>query len=303
MNGAGLGGAGRPVQIAAIMVVRNEASIIADAVGHLLHGLRVDRLLVADNGSGDDTRAILRRIAAQDRRLGVTDAPGDFLQGEMMTAMLEEARAEGADWVLPSDADEFLWLRGTTLQELCARSAGAGHLLEVRNFAQLRRIRQDRPGSIETMVFSAHPRGSAMEAEALVRAGTIPFLWSRYTPKILLRAQPGLAIHRGSHGADGLDGPLLPLPQAEILHAPIRARHDLEDRAEHGRRVQPIDPHPSICWHLKRLTGMDDAALEAEWRANSAGLDHLMRGTLRLDLRLARIGWRMRAFRGRALAV
>ncbi|MFT8247046.1 glycosyltransferase family 2 protein [Roseomonas sp. BN140053] len=289
--------------VAAVMMVRNEANIIADCAAHLLHGLAVDRLLVADNGSTDGTPAILRRIAAGDRRVQVTSVPGHFSQPEVMNALIGQAVAGGADWILPNDADEFLWLRGTSLRALCAGSpAVGGYRLPVRNFVQLRGVARDHPGSLETMLFSARPQGSEGEAQALVTTSAIPFLRMHYPPKLLLRATAGLRLHRGQHRADGALGPLLPLRQGEMLHAPIRARDDLASRVEHGRRLRAVAPEPGTGWHLKRLLHLDETGLQAEWDGNSVGFDRWRPAPgFQLDLRLCRLAWRLRPHRRRAL--
>src|SRR5947209_727371 len=131
------------------MMVRNEAAIIADSVGHLLHGVGVDRLYVADNGSTDATPVLLRRIATADARLRVRHAPGAFRQTEVMNGLLQEAMQDGADWLLPNDADEFLWAAPDRLRTLLAGAGPAGgFLLPVRNFVQFRWVKRDRPGSI-----------------------------------------------------------------------------------------------------------------------------------------------------------
>ena len=291
------------MKIAALMMVRNEAAIIADSLGHLLHAVGADSVHVADNGSTDGTLAILQRIAAADARVRLHRAPGAFLQPEVMGGLLREAVAEGADWLLPNDADEFLWMDGGTLRARCAAAPGiGGFYLRVRNFVQFRSVVQDRPGSIETMAFSATPAGTQAEAEGLVSREGLPFVRMTYPPKLLLRASPSLVLHRGQHGADGLCCDVSETPVGEFLHAPIRSRDDLLTRVSHGERVQEVAPDPGTSWHLKRLVGMDPAMLDAEWRANSMPPGWPLRRGFRLDLRLCRLGRGLREFRARALA-
>jgi hypothetical protein len=289
------------LKLAAVMMVRHEAGIIADSVGHLLHGLGVDRLYVADNGSTDATPGLLARMASVDARLQVTQAPGPFQQVEVMNALLQQAAEDGADWVLPNDADEFLWAAPGRLRRVLAEAGPVGgFVLPVRNFVQCRWVKRDRPGSIESMIFAARPAGAPTEARALVETGAIPFVRGRYGAKALLRASGSLRLTRGGHGGAGMAGPLAPLPDCELLHAPIRSRDDLDSRVAHAHRVLELDEGPDVSWHLKRLVGMSPAALEAEWQANSYALPG--REGLRLDLRLSRLGWRLRRFRRGALA-
>jgi glycosyltransferase involved in cell wall biosynthesis len=289
------------VKLAAFMMVRNEAAIIADSLGHLLHTVLVDRLYVADNGSTDATPAILRRIAAADPRLAVFDRAGPFRQPEVMNDLLRQAVDDGADWLIPADADEFLPLDGGALRAACA-AAGAvsGFRLRMVNFAQLRAVQRDHPGAIASMIFRALPEGTPEQARRLVEAG-LPFLRMAYPPKLVLRANRALVLQWGQHHADGLGIELAPAPLCDLLHAPIRARQDLESRAEAGRRFGEVLPDPEAGWHLKRIAAMDRRALDAEWRANSAGPGCLLGGGYRLDLRLRRIALRQRGFRERVV--
>ena len=292
------------MKLAAIMMVRNEAAIIADSLGHLLTDLAMDRVYIADNGSADATPQILQRIAAFDPRVRVRSEPGAFRQPEVMRGLTEAAVADGMDWILPTDADEFLWLSAAALRACCAAAgAAAGFRLSVSNFAQLGGVAHDRPGSIETMAFRARPQGGILDGVGLVRDSALPFLRVNYPPKLLLRATASVALRRGQHDADGLDGELAPHPAAEVLHAPIRSRDDLDSRVAHGRRMAEVAPEPDTGWHLKRLVGMDGAALDAEWRANSVRPGWRLTPGFQFDPRLCWLGRRLRRFRDRALAV
>ena len=283
------------------MMVRNEAAIIADSVGHLLGTIGVDRLYVADNGSTDRTYAILRAIAATDARLMVRIVPGPYDQPRIMRWMIEKAVEDGADWLLPNDADEFFWPDGATLRRLCADArAGAGYLLQVHNFVQLDWVARDRPGSIETMLFRAVPDGASYEGPERVQGG-LPFVRARFVPKLLVRATPDLHLGRGSHTATGLAGPIRNAPMGALLHAPIRARNDLLTRVEHGRRLIELVDDPASGWHLRRLVGMDADTLDAEWLANSTQLRWPPREGFRLDLRLRALAKKVRGYRALAM--
>src|SRR4051794_2278118 len=88
------------------LVVRNAADIVRVTVlHHLVLGL--DAVLVADNGSTDGTRKALARLA-EERPVTVLDRPGAYDQIALMDELIGVARADGADWVVPFDADEFL---------------------------------------------------------------------------------------------------------------------------------------------------------------------------------------------------
>lgn len=283
------------------MMVRNEANIIATSLGHLLDTLRVERVYVTDNGSTDDTVAILSRIAAATGRVEIASEPGDYHQDVVMTGLARRAAADGADWILPADADEFLWLpAGIGLDDLARHDGHGGYRVPVCNFLQARPVRRDAPGALRTMLVSAVPHGTPADGQDAVGQGRIPFVRIAYPTKLFLRAAPDLRIAFGHHDAQATAGPLVMLPRGELLHAPMRAFSSLAQRAETGRRTAIVTPGASQNWHLKRLVGMDPAALEAEWRLNAYAPLHPVRpGRTRLDLRLARIAWRQAGFRRR----
>lgn len=283
------------------MMVRNEQHVIASCIGHMLQTLGVSRVYVVDNGSVDRTPDILRRIAAGTGRVVAEADDGPFRQHEILTALARRAAAEGAAWVLPSDADEFLWLRpGLSLAALCRRDGVGGYRVPVRNFLQARPVRREWPGALATMCVSAIPQGGVRDAQAEVSAGRLPFVRMAYPTKLLLRATPGLQLTFGHHDAQGADGPLVDLRGGEVLHAPIRSFQDLHTRMETGQRVAEVTPEPSQNWHLKRVAAMDGAAVAEEWRRNSFPLLRpVERGATRLDFRLSRIGLRQAPFQRR----
>ena len=106
------------------MVTRNEALRLPSALRHLRH-LGVDRVLLVDNRSTDETR----EIAAADERVHLVDAPGSYAGsnfGVDWTNALLDRYARG-HWVLVVDADEKLVFPGSDRPEAaapCARCAG-----------------------------------------------------------------------------------------------------------------------------------------------------------------------------------
>jgi glycosyltransferase involved in cell wall biosynthesis len=64
------------------------------------------RLLVRDDGSSDGTPALLERLAREEPRLTVLGAPGRLGVIANFGALLEAARAAGADYVFPCDQDD-----------------------------------------------------------------------------------------------------------------------------------------------------------------------------------------------------
>ena len=280
------------------MTVRNEQHIIASSIGHLLATLGVNRIYVVDNGSTDRTPDILRQIAGGTSRVVVDSHISDFRQGDIFTALARRALSDGMKWVLPTDADEFLWLRrGVSLASLCGRDGIGGYRLSVCNFLQARPVRRDWSGSLLTMCVAAIPFGSVADGKVKVGSGEIPFVRITYPSKLLLRTAASLEIAFGNHEADHTAGPLATLEDGHILHAPIRSPRHLRRRAEAGRRAEVMTPDPGQSWHLKRVAAMDAAALDEEWRRNTyAPLRPVLAGDTRLDTRLCRVGLQQSGF-------
>jgi len=102
-------------------MVRNEADVVESFVRHNL--TVVDRLYVVDHGSFDGTGAILAALAAEGLPLLLTsDASLPHFQSEVVTASARRAFADGADFVFPIDADEFLLVPDRALLERVLRS-------------------------------------------------------------------------------------------------------------------------------------------------------------------------------------
>lgn len=91
-----------------VSMVRNEADIIEASVRHNLAVL--DGLVVIDHASLDATAGILARLEGEGLPLRlVRDEDPAFFQAERLTSLAREMLlGEGADFVFPIDADEFI---------------------------------------------------------------------------------------------------------------------------------------------------------------------------------------------------
>lgn len=93
--------------IVGALMVRDEADILPQFLAHAC--ALFDRVLVVDHLSADATPAILAGAVAAGLpvRLWRMAHPGHW-QSAVVTALARQAFAEGARWVVPIDADEFL---------------------------------------------------------------------------------------------------------------------------------------------------------------------------------------------------
>jgi Glycosyl transferase family 2 len=98
--------------IAAVSLVRDEASIIRLSLDHL-YDLGIRRYVLMDHGSTDGTRSEIEHFRSQrhDAVVMLIDDPSPvYAQSAKITAMASLAHhALGSSWILPFDADEFLW--------------------------------------------------------------------------------------------------------------------------------------------------------------------------------------------------
>jgi hypothetical protein len=267
-----------------VLLTRNSADILRlNVVHHLARG-HCERIIVIDNGSSDETRQILRRLA---RRFPLTwtSVSGALHQPEYVTAMAHEAFAAGADWVIPLDTDEF-WHAEMRIPEFLVHYHEAGIVLAPRiEFIQAR----DQARSTSCGVLRATMRvPDPLEGEGPVKdfiAGRRSLFELRPIEKGLVRAAREVSINRGAHSVENAAGPSLVEPKITVFHVPLRSRATLEQRAEHGRRIAEVSSDPTISyqnrfWQQIAETGRQDEG----WRAHSYADGALDVGGRRVEL-------------------
>ncbi|MFP3899984.1 MAG: cupin domain-containing protein [Acidimicrobiia bacterium] len=274
-----------------LMVVRNAHDLLGVNVRHHL-AQGVERFLVYDHASTDTTREVLCEFADQ----GVLEwsaVDGPFRSEEWLNELAIEAYIQGADWVLPIDADEF-WTAGPgrTMAECVAASDAGALRAQMLTFVQQHDQLESTPKGLLRMVYRMDglSREQLAENERRLKDGApIPFWAAAYDPKCLSRATPALHIHRGSHYVSGVTGPIDPTVEIVCMHAPVRSRAALADRHQPW---PPLDPsrRPGHSWHLQRLkrVGPDPESIDREWALVSAVDDRIVSSDVRLvhDTRL-----------------
>jgi hypothetical protein len=192
---------------------RDEADIVDAQISfHLNAG--VDFVVAIDHRSQDGTVDVLESYVRSGHLHLLREESGGMNESDWATRMSRLAAAEfGADWVIPSDADEFWWPRGGSLKDVLASIPSRYGIVR----ALLRQ-------------FVPRPDDDAFFADRMTArvSGSAPI----NDPKSLFR--PNLkAIHRGdssvtlSAGAHTLlDSRLAPLRgwyPVEFMHFPIRS--------------------------------------------------------------------------------
>jgi hypothetical protein len=219
----------------AVSMVKDEADIVAATVGHML--TQVDRVIVADNGSTDGTRDILADLDV----IVIDDPEVGYYQSRKMTALAEDAREMGAEWVVPFDADE-IWASpfGTVGDAL--RDVGDDWL------AAAAELHDHVPTGIDPDLADPVDR----------------IRWRRRKPiglpKVAARVRPGLVIEQGNHGVNYGFRPAYMPGQLTVCHFPYRSAEQFVRKARNGARAYRATDLP------------EDAG--AHWRGYGRILEH-----------------------------
>lgn len=263
------------VLIYGLYMVRNEADIIrANILYHL--SLGVDRILVADNGSTDGTDGILRELGEQDSRVRWHRDDGSFLPSRIATGLARQAYEEGADWVLPVDADEFWYVRDGDLRAILGESEAGVLQAQVVNFIQRRGQKRSSPEALLHMTRRVEsPVGPPPHAQDLVEEKRISYIEKMYPQKCVSRASGELEIEIGNHRVYHPNGPREHTDRLLCLHAPMRSRAALEERVRASGRADEAGRRKGQGRNRRRWAAMDESGVEEEWAANSYSGYHL----------------------------
>lgn len=258
------------MKIYGVSMVRDEADIIALTVRHHL-ALGLDRIIVVDNGSRDQTPAVLDALQ-RDPRVSCRRLETDgHRQAEVFTAIARESHADGADWLMPFDADEFWDAGDARLRDILVDSDAGVLRAKTVNFVQARDCDESSARSLATMNHRASPHGRGHLANReLVEGGEVAWVGIDTYPKSLTRLCAATSVAMGNHSASTAAGAIRATAALRVLHAPLRSRQCLRRKAENGRRVARVYADPEIGWHSKRFAKLElEGRLEQEWRANS----------------------------------
>ena len=134
------------MNVVGLYLLRNEADIIETNLRHHFASV-IDEAIVIDNGSTDGTIELVSELA-EDLPIRLASEVGPMYQSDRVTRMARLAAMQGADWVLPIDADEFWVGAGASFRAVLEDTpAEVGALfVELVTFVQSRDVRAARPG-------------------------------------------------------------------------------------------------------------------------------------------------------------
>lgn len=257
------------MRVIGVSVVRDEMDVIEASIRHAFHTM-CDEVLVVDNGSTDDTWRKLSKLATE-LPLKVSLDNGPFNQSDMVTGLVREATASGADWIVPFDADEFWWsYSGEPREVLASVPPSVGVIASsVMNFVASRRCVVRDPANLLRMRYRI---GRDWASREDVLGGSASFIELRYPPKILLRPSTNAVVRPGNHSVHGHDGETAEGHALRCLHAPLRSFADLERRSFLRDRhiAHRKSPGGTGGWQFEHWGSLRDAQqLHREWTWNS----------------------------------
>jgi hypothetical protein len=256
--------------IYSISMIRNEADIIRlNVLYHL--SLGIDRILIVDNGSTDGTDEVLQQLSTQYAEVRCSRDDGSFLPSRVMTSLARQAFRDGADWVVPIDADEFWYAPEGDFRGVLEESNAEVLRAQAINFIQRRSQRESEPDALLYMTRRvASPVGPPDRGQDLVEAQQIAFVEKVYPQKCISRPTAEIYIETGHHSISGVDGPRRRTDDLVCLHAPMRSRAALEERVRSSKRAAEAGRKLGQGRNRRRLTELQGQyAIDLEWAANS----------------------------------
>lgn len=176
-------------KIAVVSMVRNESDIIAEFVEWTM-GF-ADVMYIADHDSDDDTVGILTRLAANhDIILSHVNGTAQ-IQSEVITSLARKAMSDGADIIVPLDADEFL-MADTSDTEVLPEVISS----DVR--AALDRLKSSGAYSLRWVRFVPQASGGMLLSRPALRERE-PEPLSKIIIGANLLAEPDVRIAQGNH--------------------------------------------------------------------------------------------------------
>jgi hypothetical protein len=259
-------------QIVGICRVLNDGDIIFSNLSHLA-GYGVRKFIVSDMQSRDNTRAEIERFASltPDATVFIVDDPGYNILGSKVFTGLSAFAASALDatWIIPFDADDFLWLAPDVRLDL--RAADIDYIL--------------------LPWLQVHPAGfeTASIAGFLDRGQLEPVVKLAVSPgKMIFRWRDDLVIERGHHWLHSKNARVLRGVRGEdigaaMAHFPIRSRQQFLRKIQSGAAAEirakgtvHVTHHSALGTTLDREgEAFVTALIDAMWRRDRAVFETL----------------------------
>lgn len=237
----------------AVSMVKNEQESIRGVVEHLLNQ-GVDGVLIADNGSTDETPEILEQMRRELPVFVAADTETGYFQAQKMDRLAAWARSAGANWIVPFDADEYWFGAVGTLRESLLLTG-----------AQVARAR----------IYNVFPIAAAPNGDPVLHLDLLP----SHLEKVAYQPHPLAKLVHGNHAVIRPGRTELVL---RVAHFPWRSfdhfRCKIRSRAPAYRATGSLGHGSEIAFgndqdktqagsNWRYLAGLDDEQLALEWQA------------------------------------
>jgi hypothetical protein len=227
----------------AVSLVKNEADIIVDVVEHLFRQ-GVDGILIADNGSTDDTSALLARMASSHPLYVAHDREPVHLQEVKMNMLCDFARRAGADWIIPFDVDEFWFAPAKSLGDF---------------------LRGCKADIVRAHMHNLFPVTGVAFGEGAWRLETAP----HQATKCAFRSHKYAHLSEGNHN---VRRPGWSTTGLRVLHVPWRSYGQFRRKAVQGlESLSHASLAPTVGEHWRYLGRLSEEAAREAWRGILSG--------------------------------
>lgn len=238
---------GRSLKIFAICLVKDEEDVIGYQIEYLIEQ-GVSHILLADNLSSDNTRAIVKNYSKEFPITIIEDNEFAYYQAQKMNHFVSLAYSLGADFILPIDADE-IWYSiddSLTLSETINNNSSHKTIFECqrRNF-----IPSPLDGDEE------NPFLRIKHIDPTTRVGP-KVGFTRDKQAHLIQGNHDVLNHNGSRIRDAI----------AINHFPYRSFEQFKRKLRNGRAVyESTDLPEGMGRHWRTLGALSDEDIAEKW--------------------------------------
>lgn len=228
-----------PGSLWAVGLVKNEADIVLPVIEHFI-GQGVQGVLVADNGSSDETLQILHHLASKYPVHIALDGEAAHLQALKMDFLCSQAMNAGADWIVPFDADEFWFAPDMSLADYLSRSNADIVQASIHNLFP-----------VPDVEFGQDPWRLEVNPHEQV--------------KVAFRSHPHARLAEGNHA---VRRPGVEARGLRVVHVPWRSYEQFRRKTLQGRdALMRAGLATEIGSHWRRLGSLEEADARRTWKA------------------------------------
>ena len=271
------------MKIAALLCVKDEIELIADAVSHL-RSIGADLIVACDVSSTDGTREVLESYRSSEFHVThVNDLNPDPTEFQRVyDAALADAAAAGADWLLFQDADEC-WIPATGNLKECTALENA-ELLSVGRFhvpvcrGVVTQSPPFSPSHYDRLLLVA--KSVPNFREFMRENPTAPWILGVPVPKVMVRPRFVASMKQAGHDAVPVAGVQFrrAIP-ADLLiaHLPFTTVERFARKVENIRRNLQVHSNTyrgDVAWHWRRWIELaDKEGINAEFERSTLDLN------------------------------